>query len=221
MKTVLDVPDPGTRKGVRDQAMLYLGFAAGLRVSELVGLRLDEIELDGPYPSILVRGKARRQRRLPLWKEATRALRAWLGLRGNVPTPEVFLNARGEALTPSGFRYLVKSYVRTASSKCPSLTKKHVSPHVLRHTCAMTTLQATQGIRKVALWLGHSSLKSTEIYLRADPTEKLKAIEKALPPELRRGVIPGRRQAHCVAFWQETIWSESLGRFHEITAPQW
>jgi site-specific recombinase XerD len=65
MKAVLDAPDPGTRSGSRNQAMLYLGFAAGLRVSELVGLRLDDIELDGPYPSILVRGKARRQRRLP------------------------------------------------------------------------------------------------------------------------------------------------------------
>ena len=76
MKAVLDAPNPSTRSGIRDQAMLYLGFAAGLRASELVGLRLDEIELEGPYPSILVRGKARSRRRLPLWKEATRALRA-------------------------------------------------------------------------------------------------------------------------------------------------
>lgn len=117
MKAILDAPDPSDRSGIRDQAMLYLGFAAGLRVSELVGLRLEDIELDGPYPSILVRGKARKQRRLPLWKEATR------------------------------------------------------------------------DIRKVALWLGHSSLRSTEIYLRADPTEKLKTIEAALPPNLRRGVF--------------------------------
>jgi integrase/recombinase XerD len=189
MKMVLDIPEPSTRHGVRDQAMLYLGFAAGLRVSELVGLRLDDTELDGPYPSILVHGKARKQRRLPLWKEATRALRAWLAVRGSVPTPEVFLNARGEALTASGFRYIVTKHVRAATSQCPSLSKKHVSPHVLRHTCAMNSLQATGDIRKVALWLGHSSLKSTEIYLRADPTEKLKAIEKALPPELRRGVF--------------------------------
>jgi len=66
---------------------------------------------------------------------------------------------------------------------------KRVSPHVMRHTCALNTLQATRDIRKVALWLGHSSLKSTEVYLRADPSEKLAAIEKALPPELRRGVF--------------------------------
>lgn len=189
MKAVLDAPDPGTRDGVRDQAMLYLGFGAGLRASEVVALRLDEIELDGPYPSILVRGKGRRLRRLPLWKEATRALRAWLAVRGSAPTPEVFLNNRGEALTTSGLSYIVKKHVQTAQPRCSSLSKKRVSPHVMRHTCAMTTLQATRDVRKVALWLGHASLKSTEIYLRADPTEKLNAIEQALPPELRRGVF--------------------------------
>jgi len=189
MKAVLDAPDPRTRSGIRDQAMLYLGFAAGLRVSELVGLRINDIELDGPFPSILVHGKGRTQRRLPLWKEATRALRAWLAVRGSAQTPEVFLNVRGEALSCSGFSHIVKKHARAASKQCLSLANKTVSPHVLRHTCAMTSLQATRDIRKVALWLGHSSLKSTEIYLRADPTEKLETIEKALPPDLRRGLF--------------------------------
>jgi site-specific recombinase XerD len=189
MKALLDGPDPRTRSGRRDQAMLYLGFAAGLRVSELVGLRLDDLELDGPYPSILVRGKGRRQRRLPLWKEATRALRAWLAVRGDARAPEVFLNRRGEALTCAGFTYLVKKYVCLAMPQSPGLAKKRVSPHVLRHTCAMNSLQATRDIRKVALWLGHTSLKSTEIYLRADSSEKLDIIERALPPNLRRGVF--------------------------------
>lgn len=187
MKAVLDAPDPSTRNGIRDQAMLYLGFAAGLRVSELIGLCLDDLELDGPYPSILIHGKARRQRRLPLWKEATRALRAWLSVRGSAPTSEVFLNARGQALTDSGFRYIVNKHVQAATPKRSSLSNKRVSPHVLRHTCAINSLQATRDIRKVALWLGHASLKSTEIYLRADPTEKLHMLERALPPDLRRG----------------------------------
>lgn len=189
MKALLDAPDPHTRSGIRDQAMLYLGFAAGLRVSELIGLRLDDIELDGPYPSILVRGKGRHQRRLPLWKEAARAIRAWMAVRGNARVPEVFLNVRGEALTCSGFTYIVKKYAHVAMLQSPGLAQKRVSPHVLRHTCAMNSLQATRDIRKVALWLGHSNLKSTEIYLRADPTEKLNIIEAALPPNLRRGVF--------------------------------
>jgi len=169
--------------------MLYMGFAAGLRVSELVGLRIDDLELDEPYPSILVRGKGRQQRRLPMWKEATRALRAWLAVRGWSPVPEVFLNRRGEALTCSGFSYILTKYVQKALPRSPGLAKKRVSPHVLRHTCAINSLRATRDIRKVALWLGHSSLQSTEIYLRADPTEKLAAIESALPADLRRGVF--------------------------------
>lgn len=189
MKAILDAPDPRTRYGIRDQAMLYLGLAAGLRVSELVGLRLDAVELDGPYPSILVCGKGRQQRRLPLWKEAARVLRAWLSVRGNAPTPEVFLNARGETLTCAGFTYILTKHVKTATACSPGLARKRITPHVLRHTCALNSLQATRDIRKVALWLGHASLKSTEIYLRADPTEKLNAIESALPPELRRGVF--------------------------------
>jgi site-specific recombinase XerD len=190
MNAVLDAPNPNIRTGIRDQAMLYLGFAAGLRASELVGLRVGDIELDGPYPSILVRGKGRSQRRLPLWKEAARALRAWLTVRGTVPTPELFLNARGEALTTSGFSYIVKKHARVAARHCQSLSKKDIAPHVLRHTCAIISPQATGDIRKVAMWLGHSSLKSTEIYLRADPTEKLNTIEKALPTDLRRGTFP-------------------------------
>jgi len=189
MHAMLEAPDPNTHLGRRDQAMLYLGFAAGLRVSELVGLRLDRLELDGPYPSILVTGKGRKQRRLPLWKEATRALRAWLAVRGDAPVPEVFVNHRGTALTCSGFTYIVKKYARVATPRSAGLSNKKVSPHVLRHTCALNSLQATRDIRKVALWLGHSSLKSTEIYLRADPTEKLNTIEAALPPDLRRGVF--------------------------------
>ena len=140
MKAVLDAPDPASRNAVRDQAMLYLGFAAGLRVSELVGLRLDDLELENPYPSLLVRGKGRKQRRLPLWKEAVRALRAWLAVRGSPPTPEVFLNARGEPLTASGFSYIVKSHVQTATSSCPSLSKKRVPPHVLRHYVGSRTM---------------------------------------------------------------------------------
>ena len=214
MSAILDAPDPDTRIGRRDQAMLYLGFAAGLRVSELVGLQLNDIELGGPYPSILVRGKARRLRRLPLWKEAARTLRAWLAVRGAVPVPEVFLNMRGEPLTCSGFTYVLRKHVRIATAHSPGLAKKRVSPHVLRHTCAMNSLQATRDIRKVALWLGHDSLKSTETYLRADPTEKLSAIEAALPPDLRRGLF--HAEDRLIAW----LSGEKISRVHDGQEPQ-
>lgn len=183
---VLAAPDPKTRQGIRDRAMLYLGFTAGLRVSEIVGLRLESVALD-ETPSILVRGKGRRQRNLPLSAEGAKALRAWLAVRGEAAVPELFLNARGRHLTRSGFAYLLRHHVVTAAKNCPSLRKKRVSPHVLRHTCAMVALQATQDIRKVALWLGHASVQTTEMYTRTDPSQKLEVIDRMTPPVLRRG----------------------------------
>lgn len=185
-QAVLDTPDPTTRDGIRDRAMLHLAFAAGLRVSELVGLRLGDL-LPQPRLCIRVWGKGRRERVLPLWKETASALRAWLAVRGEAPAPELFLNARGGPLNRAGFEYVLDKHVARAAVRCPTLKDKRVSPHVLRHTCAMTILQATGDVRKVALWLGHATVQTTEIYTRADPTEKLDAIESVLPPSLRRG----------------------------------
>ncbi len=186
LQALLDAPDPTTRSGGRDRAMLHIAFAAGLRVSELVGLRLDDIRLH-PDPCVHVRGKGRRQRVLPLWKETTEALRAWLRVRPKTAGPELFLNARSGALSRSGFEYILAKHVSKAIAAAPSLVSKRVSPHVLRHTCAMHVLQATHDVRKVSLWLGHATMKSTEIYLRADPTEKLAALDAGTAPALRPG----------------------------------
>ncbi len=186
MKAILETPVPTTRMGIRDRAMLLLGFTAGLRVSELVGLRLENVSLQLPA-SIFVRGKGRRERNLPLCRETAQALRAWLAIRGQALVPELFLNARDKQMTRSGFEYILRKHINAAVKHCPSLGKKRVSPHSLRHTCAVVTLKATRDIRKVALWLGHSSIQSTEIYTRVDPSEKLEAIEALTPPVLRRG----------------------------------
>lgn len=185
MQALLDSPDPSTREGVRDRAMLHLAVCAGLRVSELTGLRLDEVAPQSA--SIRVRGKGRRERALPLWKTTAAALRAWLAIRGPVTSPELFVNARDEPFSRWGIAYVLRRHTEAAARKCPTLNGKQVSPHVLRHTCAMVVLQATQDIRKVSLWLGHSNLTTTEIYVRADPTEKLEAIEAVVPPNLRKG----------------------------------
>ena len=90
-------------------------------------------------------------------------------------------------MTRYGFEYVLRKHVRTASQSCPSLLSKRITPHVLRHSCAMMILQATGDLRKVALWLGHADMQTTEMYLRADPTDKLDAIEQVVPPELKRG----------------------------------
>ncbi|MBV9488657.1 MAG: tyrosine-type recombinase/integrase [Verrucomicrobia bacterium] len=183
---ILKAPNVTTRLGIRDRAMLHLCFGAGLRVSELVGLPLENLSLQ-PTPSIRVLGKGRKERCLPLWKETAADLRAWLAVRGKVPVPELFVNAEAAAMTRAGFEYILDKHVSTAAKNCASLGGRSVSPHQLRHSCALLMLQATRDIRKVALWLGHADLRTTEIYLRVDPSEKLEAVEAVLPLGLRRG----------------------------------
>lgn len=186
MKALLDAPDPRTRWGTRDRAMLHLAFAAGLRVSELVGLRLDQVDQRN-WATIHVMGKGRRERVLPLWKQTANAIKAWIAIRPRTDEPEIFLNSVGRAMTRSGFEHILTKHVRSAGATQPSIVEKRVSPHVLRHTCAMHTLHATHDIRKVSLWLGHATLQSTEIYLRADPTGKLEDLAAMEPPPLRPG----------------------------------
>lgn len=187
MQVLLDTPDIRKPYGIRDRAMIYLAYAAGLRVSELIGLRIDQLNFR-PDPVIKICGKGRRERVIPLWKETTIALRAWIAVRTKAMIiPELFLNSQDNPITRSGFEYILSKHVEIATSKQPSLSEKRISPHVLRHTCAMHTLQATGDIRKVSLWLGHADLKSTEIYLRADPSEKLEALMAGNPLSIQRG----------------------------------
>lgn len=185
MQALTEAPELDTRDGIRDRALLHLAVATGLRVSELIALRMDDLEL-GPQPTILIRGKGRRERMLPLWKQTATTLRGWIAVRGQLPVPEIFVNARAQPLSRWGVDYILNKHAKTAGRRCSSLTSKRLSPHVLRHTCAMLALQATHDIRKVALWLGHASLQTTEIYTRADPTEKLDALNTILPPALRK-----------------------------------
>jgi len=186
IQAILAAPDVRTRLGRRNRAMIHLCFAAGLRVSELIGLSMTAIELK-PTPTIQILGKGRRRRSLPLWKQTTEDIRAWLAVRGEVAVPELFVSAQSRAMTRMGFVYLLRKAVQQAVNNCPSLAGKPVAPHLLRHSCAMMIYQATGDLRQVALWLGHANMQTAEIYLRADPTERLEAIEAIVPPSLQRG----------------------------------
>lgn len=186
IRALLSAPDPRRREGVRDRAMLSLAYACGLRVSELTGLQLADYDRRDPA-SLRVTGKGRRERILPLWKETRATLDAWLRLRDPDGEPSLFHNRSGRTMSRSGFEYVLARHVITAAKAEPGLADKRVTPHVLRHSCAMHTLQATGDVRKVSLWLGHASIQSTEIYLRADPTEKLEMIAGAAMPKLKPG----------------------------------
>ena len=186
-QSLLAAPDPTTRPGIRDRTMLHLTVTAGLRVSELVGLRLDDVTFQSRYVDLHLRGKGRKHRILTLWKAVADSVRAWLAVRGDAQVPELFLNARGHEMTRAGFEWLLRKHAIAAREPCPSLQDKRISPHVLRHTCALNILQATGDIRKVALWLGHESIQTTETYLRVDVTERIGILQSVTPPQLRPG----------------------------------
>ena len=186
-QALLDAPDPTTRFGIRDRALFHLALAGGLRVSELVVLRLGDVTFRDRYADVLVHGKGRKERNLPLWKEVADGLRAWLAVRGEAAVPEFFLNARSEPLTRSGVAYILRRHKKAAATTCPSLADKHLSPHVLRHSCGLNVLRATRDIRKVALWLGHERTETSEIYVQGDPSEKLAILQEVVPPTLRPG----------------------------------
>ncbi len=188
LQAVLDAPGTKTAAGLRDRAMLHLAYAAGLRVSELIGLMC--ADLGHNLETVHVIGKGRRQRVLPLWKVTRSVLRDWLGVRPDCGDDHLFLNARGRAMSRHGFAHRLALHAEAARRKMPSMADKRVSPHVLRHSCAMHTLEATGDIRKVSLWLGHASIQSTEAYLRADPVEKHDVLAARLPPGIKKGSFP-------------------------------
>ena len=143
VRAILNAPDVTTRYGVRDRAMMHLCFAGGLRVSELGGILTANLTLQYGA-SVTIRGKGRKERCLPLWKETARDLRAWLSVRGEVPVPELFVNARGEPMTRAGFEYVLDKHVRKAAKTCASLSDRSVSPHQLRHYLPRPTMSSSR-----------------------------------------------------------------------------
>lgn len=186
---LLAAPDLNTWNGRRDRVLLLLTIQTGLRVSELIGLRCKDIMLDSGA-HVRCKGKGRKDRCTPLRKELVAALRSWLKERSGQPDDPLFPNARGGFLSRDGVEYLLAKHVAVARQKCRSLQKKHISPHVLRHTAAMELLQHGVDRSVIALWLGHESLETTQVYLHANLEMKEKALAKTTPINVK----PGRYQ---------------------------
>ena len=167
IEALLAVPDQRTWAGRRDHALLLVAVQTGLRVSELIGLCCQDVVL-GTGAHLQCTGKGRKDRCTPLRREAAAALRAWLTERKGQPTDHLFPNAKGRALSSDGVEYILAKHVATAKEHCPSLEKKRVTPHVLRHTVAMELLQNGVDRSVIALWLGHESMETTQVYLHAD-----------------------------------------------------
>ena len=183
---LLRAPDLGTRSGRRDHALMLLAVQTGLRLSEITGLRRRELCL-ATGAHVRVVGKGRKERSTPLTKATADVLRAWLREIDTSDDAIVFPSARGARLSADGVQYLLAKHVAQACQVCTSLAKKHVTTHVLRHTMAMELLQAGVDRSVIALWLGHESVETTQIYLDANLEMKQAALDKVDPQPGRVG----------------------------------
>lgn len=181
---LLAAPDSASKMGRRDHALILLAVQTGLRASELVGLRCQDVVLEtGPH--VRCHGKGRKERCTPLTRQTVRVLRRWLRERQAAPTDPLFPSARGGRLGRDGLEHLLAKHVATASLRCPTLKRKRVTAHVLRHSTAVQLLQAGVDRSVIALWLGHESVETTQMYLDADLAIKEKALAKTAPLRVR------------------------------------
>jgi integrase/recombinase XerD len=175
VEALLDTPDSTTWIGRRDRALLLLAVQTGLRVSELTALRRDDVVL-GTGAHVRCQGKGRKLRCTPLGRDVTKVLATWLRERPLTPEEPLFPSSRGGRMSQDAVERLVARHMVTAREHCPSLRAKHVTPHTLRHTAAMQLLQRGVDRSIIALWLGHESIETTQIYLHADLRLKEKAL---------------------------------------------
>jgi site-specific recombinase XerD len=179
-EALLVAPNQQTWSGRRDHALLLLALQTGLRLSEIIGLRCQDIVLDtGAHVRCI--GKGRKSRCVPLRKETVAILRAWLRERNAQPGEALFPNVRGKSLSRDGVQYLLAKHLALARPQCPSLKNKRVTPHVLRHSTAMELLQSGVDRSVISLWLGHERMDTTQIYLHASLELKEKALAKTKP----------------------------------------
>jgi integrase/recombinase XerD len=186
IEALLAAVDCRTWIGRRDYAFLLVAMQTGLRLSELTAVRREDIIL-GPGAHIYCVGKGRKERGTPITKVACRILQAWMKEPWPIESAFLFPSISGRRLSADAVQDLVNKHVAAARMKCPSLVKKRVTPHVLRHTAAMELLQAGVDRSMIALWLGHESVETTQIYLNANLALKEEILAKTNPINAKPG----------------------------------
>jgi len=190
---LLAAPDRTTWSGRRDHAFILTAVQTGLRLSEMTGLQREDLFF-GAGAHVRVIGKGRKERCIPLAKSTRTVLKVWLEGPQRCDGGELFPSARGKRLSVHGVQYLLNKHRMAASGVCPSLKQKRVTVHRLRHTMAMDLLQAGVDRSVIALWLGHESVETTQIYLEATLAMKEQALAKTTPPQGNLGRYqPGDR----------------------------
>jgi integrase/recombinase XerD len=171
---LLAAPDRTRWIGRRDHALLAVAVQTGLRASELTGLCCQDAQL-GTGAHVRCLGKGRKSRCTPLTRQTVAVLRVWMQERQGQPTDPLFPTSQGRMLSRDALALLLTKYAHIAEQHCPTLRTKTVSPHTLRHTAAMSLLHAGVDTTVIALWLGHATVRSTEIYIHADLALKERA----------------------------------------------
>jgi site-specific recombinase XerD len=184
VEALLAAPDLRTWFGRRDHAFLLVAVQTGLRLSEMTGLTREDLTL-GIGAHLHVIGKGRKERCTPLAKPTVAVLKTWIAEPPRGDGRVLFPNARGTRLSPDGVHYLLVRHCMAAARVCPSLKDKRVTVHVLRHTMALDLLQAGVDRSVIALWLGHESIETTQIYLEASLAMKEQALAKTTPLNAR------------------------------------
>jgi site-specific recombinase XerD len=186
MNALLAAPDRSNWTGRRDHVLLNVALQTGLRVSEIVNLRCQDV-VTGTGAYLICEGKGRKQRATPLRQEVARLLQVWLDERKGLSNDPLFPTIRGRKLSRDAVECIVKRHVDAARENCPSLTGKRVSPHVLRHSTAMELLQNGVDQTVIALWLGHESVETTQVYVHADLRIKEQALARFQTPASHPG----------------------------------
>jgi integrase/recombinase XerD len=187
MQALLAAPDRATKIGRRDHALLLLALETGLRVSELTALTCGAAHL-GTGAHVRCHGKGRKERITPLRRQARAVLQAWLTERAGAPDDPLFPGPKGAPLSRDAIRRIVDRHVSTATAPCPSLARKTVTPHTLRHSCAMKLRRHCVDAATIALWLGHEDVRTTySVYMHADLRLKENALARTAPPNTSTG----------------------------------
>ena len=199
---LIAAPDTNTKTGRRDRALWAVGVGTGLRINELTSLTRADIDNTGKRPILTVIGKGRKQRSTPLiGQTAADQLTQWLQEIPDTPASPAFPTRDGHQMSHDAIEARLRQSVRTAAQHCPSIAAKHITCHTLRHTCAMRLLRAGNDIATIALWLGHESIETTMIYLHADLTLKLRALER-IPDDKQIPTDPFQPGDKLLAFLQ-------------------
>jgi integrase/recombinase XerD len=186
IEAVIAAPDLSTWHGRRDRALLVLTLQTGLRVSEAINLSCGDIVL-GAGAHVRCMGKGRKERATPIRKDSVKVLRDWLVERSGAEVDPLFISNRDARLSRDAVERIVRTHVSTAAKICRSLKKKRVTPHVLRHSAAMQLLQNGVDRTVIALWLGHESVETTQMYIHADMQIKEKAMARTRPVKAPHG----------------------------------